>query len=88
MATLHVQNVPEDLYAQLQQLAAAQNRSISAQIITILESALPTPAIQTQDKTRQNVAKILDDIRRRRERRPADLGLPDSTSLIREDRDR
>ncbi|MBV8886071.1 MAG: hypothetical protein JO235_19045, partial [Chroococcidiopsidaceae cyanobacterium CP_BM_RX_35] len=58
MPTLHVQNVPDDLYAQLQQLAAAQNRSISAQVITMLESALPTPAIQPQHKTQQNVTKI------------------------------
>jgi len=88
MATLHVQNIPEDLYARLQKLASAHNRSISAQVITILESALPTLAVQTQGKTRQNVTKILDGIRRRREQRPTDLGLPDSTSLIREDRDR
>ncbi len=88
MATLHVQNISEDLYARLQKLASAHNRSISAQVITILESALPTLAIQTQDKTRQNVTKILDGIRHRRDQRPADLGLPDSATLISEDRDR
>ncbi len=41
MATLHVQNVPDDLYKRLQQLAASQHRSISTQVITLLEQALP-----------------------------------------------
>ena len=88
MATLHVRNVPDDLYARLQYLARNQNRSISAQVITLLESALPTEVQQPRDKTRQNVTEILADISRRRERLPTDLGLPDSTALIREDRDR
>lgn len=44
MATLHVRNVPNDLYAQLQQLAKQQNCSISAQVITLLQNALPTKA--------------------------------------------
>ena len=89
MATLHVRNVPDDLYARLQYLVRNQNRSISAaQVITLLESALPTEVQQPQDKSRQNVTEILADISRRREQRPADMGLPDSTTLIREDRDR
>ncbi len=88
MATLHVRNVPDELYAQLQQLAKQQNRSISAQVITLLQNALPTEAQQPQEKTQQNVLEILAESHRRREQLPADLGLPDSTTLIREDRER
>lgn len=88
MATLHVENVPDELYTKLQQLATSQNRSISAQIVSLLESALQTKAKPPQSDTPKSVAEILADINRRRESRPADLGLPDSTSLIREDRDR
>ncbi|MBV9387571.1 MAG: hypothetical protein JOZ78_14220 [Chroococcidiopsidaceae cyanobacterium CP_BM_ER_R8_30] len=82
MATLHVRNVPDDLYARLKQLASAQNRSISAQAVSLLEEALES---QSQ---RQNQSEILAEIRRRRRVNPMNFGLPDSTSLIREDRDR
>jgi plasmid stability protein len=88
MATLHVENVPDDLYAKLQQLATTQNLSISAQVVSLLESALQTEAQQPQSDTPKSVAEILADISRRRELRPTELGLPDSTTLIREDRDR
>jgi len=88
MATLHVKNVPDDLYARLQQLAVAQNRSISAQVITLLENALTTQVKQPRSENPKSIIEILAEIRRRRRVNPADFGLPDSTTLIREDRDR
>ena len=89
MATLHLQNVPDDLYEKLQQLAASHNRSIDAQVITLLKSALPTETKPPQDNApNKSVTELLADINRRRELLPADLGLPDSTTLLREDRDR
>ena len=88
MATLHVENVPDDLYAKLQQLATTQNSSISAQVLSLLESALQIKAKQSQSDTPKSVAEILAESRRRRRVNPADFGLPDSTTLIGEDRDR
>lgn len=88
MATLHVENVPDDLYAKLQQLATSQNSSISAQVLSLLESALQTKLKQPQSDTPKSVAEILAESRRRRRVNPADFGLPDSTTLIGEDRDR
>ncbi|AFY35232.1 Arc family DNA-binding protein [Calothrix sp. PCC 7507] len=88
MATLYVRNLPDDLYAKLQELAASEHRSINAQVITLLEQALKTEAQQAEDQNRQNVLKVLEESRRRRRLNPADFGLPDSTELIREDRDR
>jgi len=89
MATLHLQNVPDDLYEKLQQLAASHNRSIDAQVITLLESALPTETKPPQNNTpNKDVKEILAESRRRRRLNPADFSLPDSTTLIREDRDR
>jgi plasmid stability protein len=88
MATLHVENVPDDLYAKLQQLATSQNRSIDAQVITLLETALQTEAQQPQSDKPKSVAEILAEIRSRHRVNPVDFGLPDSTTLIREDRDR
>jgi hypothetical protein len=36
----------------------------------------------------QNIAELLDEIRRRRSFRPSAAGAPDSTILLREDRER
>ncbi|MEH2024223.1 FitA-like ribbon-helix-helix domain-containing protein [Nostoc sp.] len=88
MATLYVRNLPDDLYAKLQELAASQHRSINAQVITLLEEALKTEAQQTEDEKRKNVPKLLEEIRLRREQLPTDIEWPDSTAMIREDRDR
>ncbi|MEH1924611.1 FitA-like ribbon-helix-helix domain-containing protein [Nostoc sp.] len=88
MATLYVRNLPDDLYAKLQELAVSQHRSINAQVITLLEQALKTEAQQIEDQKQQNVLKVLEESRQRRRVNPADFGLPDSTEMIREDRDR
>ncbi|MEH2169274.1 MAG: Arc family DNA-binding protein [Nostoc sp.] len=88
MATLYVRNLPDDLYAKLQELAASEHRSINAQVITLLEQALKTEAEQAEDEKRKNVPKLLEEIRLRREQLPTDIEWPDSTAMIREDRDR
>ena len=88
MPTLYVRNVPEDLYQKLQELAASQHRSISAQVLTILEQALSPQTQQAKSETTKPITEILAESRRRRRVNPSDFGLPDSTTLIREDRDR
>jgi plasmid stability protein len=80
MPTLHVRNVPEGLYEQIRQQAEAQNRSISAEVITLLQRAIESRT-RSQDE-------VLDNIRRRRFFRPDDAGAPDSTTLLRQDRGR
>jgi plasmid stability protein len=80
MPILHVRNVPEDLYKRIKQQAAAQNRSLSAQVITLLERAV--------EGTSRSQDEILEGIRRRRFFRPADAGAPESATLLREDRAR
>jgi plasmid stability protein len=88
MATLYVRNLPDDLYAKLQELAASQHRSINAQVITLLEQVLTTQAQETEEQKRENVPKVLEEIRQRRENRRTDIEWLDSTAMIREDRDR
>jgi hypothetical protein len=80
MPTLHVRSVPDDLYQRLQALAQDQNRSLSAQVVTLLEQALRQAAL------RQERVQALQSMRRRRFAPPTDL--PDSTALLREDRAR
>jgi len=80
MPILHVRNVPEDLYEHIKQQAAESNRSISAEVITLLQRAIFTMSMP-QDE-------ILSQIRRRRFFRPSMVGAPDSLTLLREDRAR
>ncbi|MEG4852720.1 hypothetical protein QUB10_17750 [Microcoleus sp. B5-D4] len=89
MATLQIENIPEELYARLQELAAAQNLSISAFAIAILEAELSTETKPLSGKRKKSVTEILAEISRRRESRPANMGMIlDSTALIREERDK
>ncbi|BAY90908.1 MULTISPECIES: hypothetical protein [unclassified Tolypothrix] len=88
MANINLLNIPDDLYEKLQELAQAEHSSIDAQVITILQNALAKKAQPTEEERRKNVPKLLEESRNRRRLNPADFGLPDSTELIREDRDR
>ena len=80
MATLHVRNVPDEVYQRLRDRAEASNRSLSAEVVVLLRGVL--------DDRKPSQREVLDEIRRRRSFRPADVGAPDSTTLLREDRDR
>jgi plasmid stability protein len=80
MNTLHVRSVPDDLYQQLQRLAQARNRSLSAQVITMLAQAVE------DEERRQKQEQVLASIRRRRFA-PAEKS-PTSLKMLREDRDR
>ena len=80
MTILHVRNVPERLYARLQRRAEIQRRSLSAEVITLLEWA-----VEEADRTSE---ATLASIRQRRSFNPTAAGAPDSTTLLRQDRDR
>jgi plasmid stability protein len=80
MPILHVRNVPDELYEHIRRQAQEQNRSISAQVVYLLERAvLESPQAQRQ---------VLEAIRRRRFTFPARADVPDSLSLLRQDRGR
>lgn len=80
MATLHIRNVPEDLYAKLKQSADARHRSLSAEVVALLEWAL--------EGTERTAASTLASIQRRRSYSPSAAGAPESIRLLREDRGR
>jgi plasmid stability protein len=80
MPTLHVRNVPEPLYERLRQRAQERNRSISAEVVTLLDFAL--------EESEFSQLELLNNIRRRRFFNPAEAGAPDSVTLLREDRER
>jgi plasmid stability protein len=80
VAILHVRNVPDSLYSALRERAAAEGRSLSAEVVLLLEESLRRPP--------RTAREILDAIERRRRAYPLPPGLPDSTELLREDRSR
>ena len=80
MATLHVRNIPDELYDRIRERAEAGSRSLSAEVVMLLTEAV--------EEREPGVGTLLADIRRRRRFRPAAAGAPDSTTLLREDRER
>ena len=80
MNTLHVRSVPDDLYNRLQQLAKSRNRSLSAQVITMLAQAVE------DEERRKKQTKTLASIQRRRFKAPRNA--PSTLDLLREDRTR
>ncbi len=83
MATLYVENVPDDLYAALRKRAKSQRRSIAAEVLTLLESHVPT------DKVLRARKKAVRKLRGLKFAKSSSAGsLPSSVEMIREDRDR
>ena len=80
MPILHVRSVPEELYARLKDRADAQRRSLSAEVITLLEWAIA----EADRHPEQRLAAI----RQRRSFIPARAGAPSTTEILREDRNR
>lgn len=78
MPTLYVRDVPEDLYARLKERAAQERRSISQEVINLLEWAL------SEVEMEEALARL---IRRRRPSR-ASRRSADSLSLLREEQKR
>jgi plasmid stability protein len=77
MATLHVRNVPDDVYEALRTRARAEGRSINAAAITILREAL-TPV---------DAGAMIEDLRRFRARTKLPQGALAPEEIIRRDRD-
>ncbi|MGB0387790.1 MAG: FitA-like ribbon-helix-helix domain-containing protein [Ardenticatenaceae bacterium] len=82
MATLHVRNIPDELYGRLKQYAQAQNRSLSAQVISLLNQAIEHEAQRSQQQ------QLLDEIRRCRFVYSNEVNVEDSVTLLREERER
>lgn len=80
MHTLHIHNLPDDLYQRIQLTANAKKRSLNVQVITLLSQALEL------EERRMKQAKVLSSIQRRRFKAPENV--PSSLDLLREDRER
>jgi len=82
MATLYVENVPDDLYEAVRKRAKSEHRSIAAEVIALLEQMYPT------EKELKRRREFVEQLRKANARiRPLSTDGPDSTEMIREDRD-
>ena len=79
MAILHVREIPDALYKRLQKMARAHGRTLSAEVIALLEQAV------RDDEMRRQQAKLLKRIRQNRWTPPH--GAPEASEMIREARE-
>jgi len=83
MATLYVENVPDEIYKALRKRAHANRSSIAAEVISLLEQNIPTAA---ELKRRQEFFDRLSELRARP---PLTQGpFQSAEEMIREDRER
>ena len=86
MATLQIENLPDELYSCVQSLAVDKQLTVNETIIFLLNQAFQSN--QKQIDQIKPMAEVLRRIRDRPRVNPISFGLPDSTTLIREDRNR
>jgi plasmid stability protein len=82
MATLYVENVPEDLYEALRRRARENRKSIAAEVISLLERNIPTAA---ELQSRQRFLKQLERLRSKASPGPGPF--PSTEEMQREDRE-
>ena len=86
MATLQIENFPDELYNCIQRLAVDKQPTINEMIIFLLNQAF-----EINQKRIDQIKQMPEVLRRIRDRpriNPMNFGLPDSTFLIQEDRNR
>jgi plasmid stability protein len=83
MATLYVENVPDELYEALRQRAGKNRKSIAAEVVALLEENVPT----AKELARRR--EVLQRAGRLRARRSPGRGpFPSAEQMQREDRGR
>ena len=83
MATLYVENVPDDLYEALRGRARQRRKSIAAEVLALLEENIPTAGELNQ---RRQFLKKVERLRGRRTRSSGPF--PSAERMQREDRRR
>ena len=83
MATLYVENIPEELYESLRSHAREHRKSIAAEILTMLEERFPS---QRELRKRRQIIRQLEKLRAKP---PLTAGpFPSAEQMLREDRER
>jgi len=83
MATLYVENIPDDLYEALRNRARQHRKSLAGEVLSLLEENVPTAA--ELRRRRQFLTRVQ---RIRSQKRPVRGGFPTTEQMQREDRER
>ncbi|MGD0695744.1 MAG: DNA-binding protein [Terriglobia bacterium] len=83
MATLYVQNVPDDLYDALRNQARQRGSSIAAEVVAILKETVPTAQ---ELRSRRALLRRVERLQSRRALRAGPW--PSTEEMLREDRSR
>jgi plasmid stability protein len=83
MATLYVENIPDDLYKALRKRAKDNSKSIAAEVIELLKQNVPTEA---ELKRRREFYDRLAEMRAQPPLIPGPF--PSAEEMVREDRER
>jgi plasmid stability protein len=83
MATLYVENVPDNLYRALRARAQERHRSIAAEVLSLLEANIPT-----EEELRSRRAFYLKVRRMQKRKQPSGRIYPSAEEMIRKDRSR
>jgi plasmid stability protein len=83
MATLYVENVPDELYEALRSQAKARRRSIAAEVVALLEENVPTAeALKSRHEWVDKIRQL------RKQEEASGRTYPSAEEMIREDRER
>jgi len=83
MATLYVENIPDDLYEALRSRAKARRRSIAAEVLALLEENVPTAReLRSRHEWVRKLARL------RKQHAGSGRPFPSAEEMIREDRKR
>ncbi len=83
MATLYVENIPDDLYEALRNQARDHRKSLAGEVLSLLEENIPTAAELRRRR------QFLSRVRRiRSPKRSVDGGFPTAEGMQRQDRER
>ena len=83
MATLYVENVPDELYDALRERAKLHRRSITAEVLALLENNVPT---EREFKRRADLLRKLNRLSASVRRVRGEF--PSAEEMVREDRSR
>lgn len=90
MASLSVRNLSNETYESLRRRAAAAGRSMEAEARALIDSAVREPAVKQYRASSMSEAerkRFIETLRQQRLARSGGRVLPDSTPLIRRDRE-
>jgi plasmid stability protein len=82
MATLYVENVPDELYDALKRRARENRKSIAAEVLVLLEENVPT---EMELKRRK---KLFEELKKLRGSASAAGSFASSEEMVRQDRER